>query len=96
MEVQGYLVNRFILRRTGVTPWLLGSMSLDPVTMSSSELRTLIIPLGGLPNIAWGTCLGVPSVRIMITWTPKVCKIMAFMAVIMVLGPLFHILWGFR
>ena len=30
------------------------------------------------------------------TWTPKVCKIMAFMAVIGGLGPLFYILLGFR
>ena len=30
------------------------------------------------------------------TWTPKVCKIMALMAVIMGLGPLFYIFWGFR
>ena len=30
------------------------------------------------------------------TWTPKVCKIIAFMAIIMGLGPLFYILWGFR
>ena len=28
------------------------------------------------------------------TWTPKVCKIMTFMAVIMGLGLLFHILLG--
>ena len=26
----------------------------------------------------------------------KVCKIMAFGAIIMGLGPLFHIFWGFR
>ena len=30
------------------------------------------------------------------TWTPKVCKIMAFMAVISGLGPLFYILLGSR
>ena len=30
------------------------------------------------------------------TWTPKVCKIMAFMAVIMGLGLLFYMLLGFR
>ena len=30
------------------------------------------------------------------TWTPKVCKIMAFMAIIMGLGPLFYLLLGFR
>ena len=30
------------------------------------------------------------------TWTPKVCKIMALMAVIMGLGLLFYILLGFR
>ena len=30
------------------------------------------------------------------TWTPKVCKIMAFRAVIMGLGLLFYILLGFR
>ena len=28
------------------------------------------------------------------TWTPKVCKIMAFMAIIMGLGLLFYILFG--
>ena len=28
------------------------------------------------------------------SWTPKVCKIMAFMAIIMGLGPLFYILLG--
>ena len=32
----------------------------------------------------------------MIPWTPKVCKIVAFMAVIMGLGLLFYILLGFR
>ena len=30
------------------------------------------------------------------TWTPKVCKRMAFMAVIMGLGLLFNLLFGFR
>ena len=30
------------------------------------------------------------------TWTPKVCKIMAFMAIFRCLGLLFYILWGFR
>ena len=30
------------------------------------------------------------------TWTPKVCKIMASMAIIMGLGLLFYILFGFR
>ena len=30
------------------------------------------------------------------TWTPKVCKIIAFMATIMVLGLLFYMLLGFR
>ena len=30
------------------------------------------------------------------TWTPKVCKIMAFMAIIRGLGSLFYILLGFR
>ena len=30
------------------------------------------------------------------TWTPKVCRIMAFMAIIRGLGLLFHILLGFR
>ena len=30
------------------------------------------------------------------SWTPKVCQIMAFMAVIMGLGLLFYILLGFR
>ena len=30
------------------------------------------------------------------TWTPKVCKIMAFMAITMGLGLLFYILLGFR
>ena len=31
-----------------------------------------------------------------ITWTPKVCKIMASRAVIMGLGLLFYIFWGLR
>ena len=30
------------------------------------------------------------------TWTPKVGKIMAFMAIIMGVGLLFHMLLGFR
>ena len=30
------------------------------------------------------------------TWTPKVCKIIAFVAVILGLGLLFYILLGFR
>ena len=29
------------------------------------------------------------------TWTPKVCKIMAFMAILMGLGLVFYILLGF-
>ena len=40
--------------------------------------------------------LVLPWARILITWTPKVCKIMAFMAVILGLGLLFYILLGFR
>ena len=32
----------------------------------------------------------------MTTWAPKVCKIMAFMAIIMGLGLVFYILLGFR
>ena len=35
--------------------------------------------------------LGLPA-----AWTPKVCKIMVFMAIIMGLGLLFYILLGFR
>ena len=31
-----------------------------------------------------------------ITWTPKVCEIMALLVVIMGLGLLFYMLWGFR
>ena len=31
-----------------------------------------------------------------IIWTPGVCKIMAFMAIIRGLGPLFYIFLGFR
>ena len=34
-------------------------------------------------------CLGL-------AWTPKVCNIMAFMAVLMGLGLLLYILWGLR
>ena len=34
--------------------------------------------------------------RILYTWTPKVCKIMALVAVILGLGLLFYILLGFR
>ena len=30
------------------------------------------------------------------TWTPKVCRIMAFWATFRGLGPLFYLLWGFR
>ena len=33
---------------------------------------------------------------IIATWTPKVCKIMAFIAVIMGLGLFFYMLLGFR
>ena len=32
----------------------------------------------------------------LVTWTPKVCRIMAFMAIIRGLGLLFYILLGFR
>ena len=42
---------------------------------------------------AWDWGLG-PGPRA--TWTPKVCKIMAFMAVIMDVGLLFYILLWFR
>ena len=34
--------------------------------------------------------------HIALTWTPKVCKMKAFMAIIMGLGLLFYILLGFR
>ena len=41
--------------------------------------------------------LGLPDgSQLRSTWTPKMCKIMAFMAVIMGLGLLFYILLGFR
>ena len=36
------------------------------------------------------------QVNIGFTWTPKVCKIMAFMAVILGFGLFFYILLGFR
>ena len=39
---------------------------------------------------------GVQGLGMITTWTPKVCKIMAFTAVIMGLGLLFCILLGFR
>ena len=40
-----------------------------------------------------------PKVSVIVisgTWTPKVCNIMAFMAILMGLGLLFFILLGFR
>ena len=37
-----------------------------------------------------------PKYTLKPTWTPRVCKIVAFMAVITGLGPLFYILLGFR
>ena len=46
-----------------------------------------------VPGMVWGR-LGLKAQGS--TWTPKVCKIMAFMAVIMGLGLLFYILLGFR
>ena len=36
------------------------------------------------------------SGELVTSWTPKVCKIMTFMATIMCLGLLFYILLGFR
>ena len=36
------------------------------------------------------------KIQFVFTWTPKVCEIMAFMAVIMGLGPFLYILLGFR
>ena len=36
------------------------------------------------------------KIRMPRTWTPKVCKIMVFMAIIGGLGPLFYILLGLR
>ena len=42
------------------------------------------------------TMLAVCVVALRITWAPTVCEIMAFMAVILGLGLLFHILLGFR
>ena len=30
------------------------------------------------------------------TWTPKVCRIMAFLAKVRGFGPLFYLPWGFR
>ena len=38
---------------------------------------------------------GMIAVGFIVSWTPKVCKIMALMAVIMGVGPLFYILLGF-
>ena len=40
--------------------------------------------------------LGFSGFRVWVTWTPKVCKIMALMAVIMGLGLLFYVPLGFR
>ena len=37
-----------------------------------------------------------PKILIVYTWPPKVCKIIALMAVILGLGLLFYILLGFR
>ena len=59
--------------------------------MTSEKLGILrfevsFLGAGGLPAGSLKGC----------TWTPKVCKIMAFRAVIMGLGLLFYILWGFR
>ena len=31
-----------------------------------------------------------------LSWTPKVCRIMAFWAIFRGFGPLFYLLWGFR
>ena len=47
------------------------------------------IPLRGAQDEV--TKLSLPS-----TWTPKVCKMMAFMAIIRGLGLLFYMLVGFR
>ena len=57
-----------------------------------------------MPSIKWGAggteewaAEGFPvSPPGSITWTPKVCEIMALMAVIMGLGPFCYILLGFR
>ena len=57
---------------------------------------------GGNPELV--QCLGMSVVHgshityfgIGPTWTPKVCKVIAFKAVILGLGQLFHILLGFR
>ena len=43
-------------------------------------------------NIPWSLVV----INMGTTWTPKVCRIMAFRAVIMGLGLLFYILLGFR
>ena len=40
--------------------------------------------------------MAVSQKRVVLTWAPKVCRIMAFWAVIMGLGLLFYILLGLR
>ena len=46
--------------------------------------------------LAFGAMFHLEGCFLSYTWTPKVCKIMALMAIIMGLGLLFYILWGFR
>ena len=59
----------------------------------------------GLTGLAWTpkvgnpwapSCLHSGLLGYVTTWTPKVCRIMAFWAIFKRFGPLFYLLLGFR
>ena len=69
---------------------IIGSLILRPLKGGG----LVIAGLHEVPDSRSGFCKNPFIVGF--TWTPKVCKIMAFMAVSMGLRPSFYILLGFR
>ena len=59
-------------------------------------LRVCLGTLGGTTKSDLRSSWGSQGSKYPNTWAPKVCKIMAFRAVIIGLGLLFYILLGFR
>ena len=75
-----------LLRLLSSPIWVLGPLGITSELLLSSRGSGSPVRFVSFRSLA-----GLGS-----TWTPKVCKIMTFMAVIMGLGLLFYILLGFR
>ena len=68
------------------------SLSVAPIPVNPMETTTIM----GLYRVYGHIRIMEKKMETTITWAPKVCKIMAFWAIIMGLGPSFYILLGVR